>query len=160
MEALFIYLLKVSISTIVMYLSYHFLLKRYKQFSFNRIYLLLVLPLSHIIPLIQIPVKEDFSTSTVHISGINSITSSSSEIIQQTSHDETFNWLFLLTLIYSIGIIIGLARFVISYFQAYKIYKAAERNQIEGQTVYLSEKTFALLPSLIRSLLGKHPSSP
>ncbi|WP_339717741.1 M56 family metallopeptidase [Cyclobacterium amurskyense] len=156
MEALFIYLLKLSISTIVLYLSYHFLLKRYKQFSFNRIYLLLVLPLSHIIPLIQIPVKEDLSTSTVHISGINSITSSSSEIIQQTSDDETFNWLFLLTLIYSIGIIIGLARFVLSYFQAYKIYKAAEKNQVEGQTVYLSEKNIRAFTFINKIIIGKN----
>lgn len=156
MEALFVYLSKVSISTVVLYLFYHLMLRRNKQFVFNRIFLLLILPLAHIIPWIQIPVREELSAATVHISGINSISSNSSEIIQQTSPSETINWIFLLALIYSIGIIICLTRFVLSYYQAFKLCKTAEKQEVEGQTVYLSEKNIRAFTFIDKIIIGRN----
>lgn len=72
------YIIKSTISMLVLYGFYHLLLCQHKILIFNRIYLISSLLFSLIIPLIVIPVKTDFSISA----GINNITSSTSQIIQ------------------------------------------------------------------------------
>jgi len=72
------YIIKSTISMLVLYSFYHLLLRQHKILVFNRIYLISSLLFSLIIPLIVIPVRTDFSIST----GINNITSATSQIIQ------------------------------------------------------------------------------
>jgi len=72
------YIIKSTISMLVLYGFYHLSLRQHKILIFNRIYLITSLLFSLIIPLIVIPVKTDFSIST----GINSISTATSQIIQ------------------------------------------------------------------------------
>lgn len=54
METLFTYFIKVSVLVALFYLSYHFLLKRETFFSKNRLFLLLGLVTSVILPIVTI----------------------------------------------------------------------------------------------------------
>ena len=121
MEAIFLYLLKASLISLVLYLSYHFILRGHKQFVFNRIFLLLVLPVAHIIPLIQIPIREDLSKALVYVNETTPIFPEADTAIQATNNPETMNWLAILGTLYIIGIVFCLLRFALSYLQAYKI---------------------------------------
>lgn len=162
MEAVFIYLLKVSLATSVFYLTYYFLFKAKKQFVFNRFYLLLVLPVAHIIPLITFPTKADLSLATVYFSEINTLSQSGASTLQKTSENEIINWLSVLFIIYITGMIFCLARFFLSYLQASAIQKASHQYIVDNQTVYLSEKNIRAFTFIDKIIIGKnilnHPS--
>jgi|GEM_PF-1703510 len=162
MEAVFIYLLKVSLATSVFYLTYYFLFKAKKQFVFNRFYLLLVLPVAHIIPLITFPTKADLSLATVYFSEINTLSQSGASTLQKTSENEIINWLLVLSIIYITGMVYCLARFFLSYLQASAIQKASHQYIVDNQTVYLSEKNIRAFTFIDKIIIGKnilnHPS--
>jgi beta-lactamase regulating signal transducer with metallopeptidase domain len=73
-----VYILKSTISMLVLYGFYHLLLRQHKILIFNRIYLISSLLFSLIIPLIVIPVKTGFSINTT----ISSITATTNQVIQ------------------------------------------------------------------------------
>ncbi|WP_339924307.1 M56 family metallopeptidase [uncultured Cyclobacterium sp.] len=156
MEAIFLYLLKASLISLVLYLSYHFILRGHKQFVFNRIFLLLVLPVAHIIPLIQIPIREDLSRALVYVNETTPITPEADIAIQATNNPETMNWLTILGTLYIIGIVFCLLRFALSYLQAYKIYKTARKNMVGNQTVYLSPENIRAFTFINKIIIGSN----
>jgi beta-lactamase regulating signal transducer with metallopeptidase domain len=156
MEAIFLYLLKVSFATVVFYLTYHFLFKAKKQFVFNRFYLLLILPVAHLIPLINFPVEADLSLVTVYFNKINPLPTITSREAEKNSGSIGFlHWTSVLTIIYFTGIIFGLIRFIISYYQAYIIQCKALKDVIGNQTVYLSEKNIRAFTFINKIIIGK-----
>jgi len=162
MEAFFIYLLKVSLATMVFYLAYHFLFRAKKQFVFNRFYLLLVLPVAHIIPLITFTTQADLSLATVYFSEINTLSQSGASILQKTRENEIINWLLVLSIIYITGMAYCQVRFFLSYLQASAIQKASHQDIVDNQTVYLSEKNIRAFTFIDKIIIGKnilnHPS--
>jgi bla regulator protein blaR1 len=72
------YLIKSTISLVLLYGFFHFFLRQHKILIFNRIYLMCSLEFSLIIPLINIPVKSGFPINTA----LNSLTVTTSQIIQ------------------------------------------------------------------------------
>jgi beta-lactamase regulating signal transducer with metallopeptidase domain len=72
------YIIKSTISLVVLYGFFHFFLRQYKILIFNRIYLISSLLFSLIIPLIVIPIKTGFSINTT----ISSITATTNQVIQ------------------------------------------------------------------------------
>lgn len=156
MEALFLYLLKVSLISLVLYLSYHFILRGHKQFVFNRIFLSLVLPLAHIIPLIQIPIQNDLSQALVYVNETTPISPEASTFILAANNPETMDWLAIVATIYIIGIVFCLIRFALSYFQAYKIYNTAQKDRMGSQTVYLSNKNIRAFTFINKIIIGSN----
>jgi hypothetical protein len=73
------YIIKSTISLVVLYGFFHIFLQQHKILIFNRIYLASSLVFSLVMPLIIIPVQSGFSIS----SGIDYFTVSSSQIIQK-----------------------------------------------------------------------------
>lgn len=156
MEPFYLYLFKVSVSTLVLYLSYHLMLKKYKFFEFNRIFLLLVLPVSYLIPLIQIPIQEDLSSALVYVSETTPLPHKASTFINGSNNPETMDWLAILGTIYSIGIVFCLIRFALSYFQAYKIYKPTQKYKVGDQTVYLSNENIRAFTFINKIIIGSN----
>ena len=72
------FILKSTMSLIILYGFFHFFLRQYKILIFNRIYLISSLVFSFIIPFIIIPVKSEFSISK----GINNLTETTGQVIQ------------------------------------------------------------------------------
>ena len=156
MEPFYLYLFKVSVSTLVLYLSYHLILKKYKFFEFNRIFLLLVLPVSYLIPLIQIPIQEDLSSALVYVSETTPLPHKASTFMYESNNPETMDWLAILGTIYSIGIVFFLIRFALSYCQAYKIYKPAQKYRVGDQTVYLSNENIRAFTFINKIIIGSN----
>ena len=163
MEAIFLYLLKVSLATVVFYLTYHFLFRAKKQFVFNRFYLLLILPVAHIIPLINFPTEADLSLATVYFNEISPLsTNGSSEVGINSGSMEFLNWISVLAVIYITGLIFQLLRFLLSYYQASTLQHASEKDEVHNHTVYLSEKNIRAFTFINKIIIGrnilKHPA--
>ncbi|EPR70180.1 M56 family metallopeptidase [Cyclobacterium qasimii] len=162
MEAFFLYLLKVSLATAIFYLTYHFLFRVKKQFVFNRYYLLLILPVAHIIPLISFPTAADLSLATVYFNEINPLPIGEPSFTPNNNGNATFNWLSVLSIIYVSGMVFFLIRFIISYIQASAIQKVSQQDIIDNQTVYLSERNIRAFTFIDKIIIGRnildHPS--
>ncbi|WP_339901376.1 M56 family metallopeptidase [uncultured Cyclobacterium sp.] len=142
--------------SLVLYLSYYFILRGHKQFVFNRIFLLLVLPLAHIIPLIQIPIQDDLSRVLVYVNETSPISPEASTFIHASTNPETMDWLAIVVNIYIIGIVFCLIRFALNYFQAYKIYNTAQKDMMGSQTVYLSNKNIRAFTFINKIIIGSN----
>lgn len=134
------YIIKSTISLVVLYVFFHFFLRQYKILIFNRIYLISSLLFSLAIPLIIIPVKSGFSINT----GINTFTVTTSQIIQRggnivspTSHITFESILVFFFLLISIALLL---RFVFNIFNL--IIKIRKGKKIENQftTIVLIEE--------------------
>lgn len=73
------YIIKSTISLVLLYGFYHFFLRQYKMLIFNRIFLISSLAFSLVIPFIIIPVKAGFTIN----SSINAFTVTTNQIIQK-----------------------------------------------------------------------------
>ena len=134
------YIIKSTISLVVLYGFYHFFLRQYKILIFNRIYLISSLAFSLVIPFIIIPVKAGFTIN----SSINALTVTTNQIIQKggntvslTPHitvESIFGTLFL---VISVALLL---RFVLNITNL--IIKIRKSKRIENQltTIVLVEE--------------------
>ena len=149
------YILKSSLSLILLFGLYWFLLRKEKLFVFNRFFLVLSVAFSLILPFISIPVKfqtnqeleniipmhnyiiPEINTSENIISRDIQIEPSSAEI-QPSGIDIQA----ILVIIYISGVILFLLRFLKNIFYMYRQIKLSEKIRFEGYRLILtSEKT-------------------
>lgn len=117
METLFTYFIKVSVLVALFYLSYHFLLKRETFFSKNRLFLLLGLVTSVILPIVTI-------TKTVWVEPVvfeePFILSDFPVMITEQQKTE-INWSYIVAGFYLLGMLFFLVKFILSSLSLYKI---------------------------------------
>ena len=125
METLITYFIKVSVLVSLFYLSYHFLLKRETFFSKNRLFLLLGLVTSVVLPLVTI-------TKTVWIEPVRPVVFEEPFILPDFSDDVVINttseapkteinWIFIVAGFYVLGMLFFLVKFILSSLSLYKI---------------------------------------
>lgn len=123
METLFTYFIKVSVLVALFYLSYHFLLKRETFFSKNRLFLLLGLVTSVILPIVTITkivwvepvvfdepfILSDFSNERMP------------DILYTEVQQSKINWSYIVAGFYFLGMLFFLVKFILSSLSLYKI---------------------------------------
>jgi murein DD-endopeptidase MepM/ murein hydrolase activator NlpD len=129
------FILKSTISLVLLYGFFHFFLRQNKILIFNRIYLISSLVFSMTIPLIDIPVKSGFTINT----GINNFTITTGQIIQSGGNTITStpninfeNILFFLFIVVSAALFL---RFSFNIFNLFR--KINKSRKIENQHTVL-----------------------
>ena len=161
MEAILYYLLKVSIGTAVLYATYHFLLRRSKQFVFNRIYLAGSFLAAFVIPLITFNTSSRLSQATVFISG-NLKTDFLPLESKGAAIGSTGGLAEILVYLYLFGLVFGLGKLIYGYRMAARIRKSCKEKIIGGIHVWVAEKNDLSFTFLTKIIIGKnlenHPS--
>lgn len=135
-----VYILKSTISLVILYGFFHFFLRQYKILVFNRFYLISSLVFSLIIPLIIIPVKSGFTINT----GINNFTATTVQIIQSGGNTVTSipnisfeRILFLLFILVSASLFL---RFDINIFKLIWKIKKSKKTENQNTTIVLVDE--------------------
>ncbi|MCV9386014.1 peptidoglycan DD-metalloendopeptidase family protein [Reichenbachiella ulvae] len=135
------YLLKVSGVFIVLYSFYHLLLSRSSFHHINRVYLLAMIPVSLIIPLIDIELTSSYTLPTETIPVLFEDFGSIDDRIQpieaiEQSHSD---WNSLLALVYVLGVIVSLIKFTFNLLKVFKI-KQQSSVQTDGAFTIIQYK--------------------
>lgn len=134
METLFTYFIKVSVLISLFYLSYHFLLKRETFFSKNRLFLLLGLVTSVILPIVTITkivwvepvvfdepfILSDFSNERMP------------DILYTEVQQSEINWSYIVAGFYLLGMFFFLVKFILSSLSLYKILHKSPNTKQNG----------------------------
>ncbi|MBD3627317.1 M56 family metallopeptidase [Cyclobacterium sp.] len=161
MEAILYYLLKVSISTVVFFCTYHFLLKRIKQFVFNRIYLAGSFLVGFIIPLITFQSTSYFSGTTTYFSGNGStgFLPAETNVASYVSGMEITGLLFFL---YLCGLAFCMAKLIFGFVKAARIRKSCTEKMVSGRKVWIAQEKDLAFTFMDNIIIGKnllhHPS--
>jgi len=161
MEDVLYYLLKMSAATTVFYLAYYLLLRRSKDFVFNRFYLLGSFILSFIMPLTTIKTNSYLSQANVYF--LEGIGAEASEPISGPSLAETpIGWPEFLLVLYAAGLIYSLVRMLNGCFVAASIGNQTKEEILNGMKIYVSDDNIRAFTFLERVIIGKnildHPS--
>ena len=103
------YLLKATAVIAIFYILYKLFLQRETFFQTNRVFLLVGLLTSALLPLIVIPIYVEYTPTVLDPSLAYMI----SPEIQQIDNSSSFDWLALASLIYAIGLIFFLGKLLI-----------------------------------------------
>lgn len=129
METLFVYLVKSSGLIAVFYLAYFFMLRKETFFSGNRWFLLTGLISSVILPFVYFtkivwvdPIPTNFYWSKIPMT---TTTTAFETTTTSTIQNDTFeiNWYLVFAIVYSIGILVFLMKFVFDFYSLSKILK-------------------------------------
>jgi len=146
METLLIYGIKSSGLIAIFYLAYYFLLRKETFFNSNRWFLLAGLITSVVLPLIVFtkivwvdPIPTHFDWSQIPISTTTPIITTPTPDIQNEAFE--INWYLVLGIIYSIGILVFLIKFVLDFYSLSKVLKGKTiQSQADFKFVDVSEK--------------------
>lgn len=161
MEAILLYLLKVSIGTAVFYGTYYFLFRNTKQFVFNRLYLTGSFSAAFIIPLITFRTTSQLSRASTYFSG--NVGADVLLPVTTGTATGTFNGIttFLLGL-YLFGVLYFLVKLIHGYRVAAGIRNSCTKKNISGMEVWVSEENNRAFTFLDKIIIGKnllnHPS--
>ena len=161
MEDVLYYLLKVSAATTVFYFAYYLLLRRNKDFVFNRFYLLGSFLLSFIIPLATFKTSSYLSQANVYFR--EGIGAEALEPVGDPSLAETpIGWPEILLALYAAGLIYYLVKMLNGCFVAASIGNQTREEMINGMKIYVSDDNIRAFTFLERVVIGKnildHPS--
>ncbi|MEM6685260.1 MAG: M23/M56 family metallopeptidase, partial [Bacteroidota bacterium] len=139
MNSLLLYIFQVSLVFSSFYLLYKVFFSRFTFHGYNRAFLLLLLPLSLLIPLsnslfpaiqfpIEIPLFEDF---TVFAERTNSTVSST-----ETESHQTLQYSFWIFCVYVIGVLCFAWRLFRATFRLYQLKQQSQKTHLHNTTVY------------------------
>ncbi|MFB9109124.1 M56 family metallopeptidase [Flavobacterium gyeonganense] len=132
------YLLESGLLLLIFYIVYKLLLENEKMFRFNRAYLLASLIFSLIIPLEIISFESGFSNRMGFIQLDEIVIQKSTQNLTSISINDFL--IVLMTVSYSIVVLLLLLRFVLNLFSFYKRIKRNEVHFIQGEKVVLIEE--------------------
>ncbi|RNC86723.1 MAG: hypothetical protein ED556_04700 [Winogradskyella sp.] len=129
------YLIKSSAVLLIFYISYRAFLQRETFFQSNRLYLLLGLFLSVVVPFIVIPIYVEYTpNSSEYVPILNSAVT-----VNTPTSVSSFDWTQLISIIYGLGVIVFSTKFLLELsslkllFSKYRYYKNDSLNFIETE---------------------------
>ncbi|WP_439481657.1 M56 family metallopeptidase [Cyclobacterium plantarum] len=161
MEAILYYLLKVSIATVVFFCTYHLLLKKIKQFVFNRIYLAGSFLAAFIIPLITFQSTSYFSGTTTYFSGNGGtgFLPAETNVASDVSGIELAGFILFL---YLCGLAFYMVKLIFGFFEAARIRKSCTEKIVSGRKVLITQEKDLAFTFMDNIIIGKnllhHPS--
>lgn len=134
MEILFIYLLKSSGLVTLFFLSYYFLLRKETFFTSNRWFLIVGLITSALLPLLVF-------TKTIWVEPTNTIIDWSQIPAAVEKKSFEIDWLLTAGIVYALGIVTFLIKFVLDYYSLTKVFKGKTiQQQADFKFIDVNEK--------------------
>ncbi|MDW3650587.1 MAG: M56 family metallopeptidase [Bacteroidia bacterium] len=132
---LFNYILSFSLISGALYAYYFIFLRKENKLAFNRIYLLAILPISAILPQLELPVFSPAKVSPFISTSLETITITSEAVsLWAYDYNEILSALYMIICLLSMGILILRMSKLI-----YKIKYSEEKEYIKGATLIYSE---------------------
>lgn len=143
-----VYIIKSIICSSILMAVYFMLLQREKTYQFNRFYLLLVIPLSFVIPLVTFELKsQDSFAPDLAVLYQNETPAQQTESMPvalssqpETSTTVAFPWLTLLTGCYCFITVLLLIRFGINLFKMFRAIRSHSSRKIENASLIIVEQ--------------------
>ena len=130
MESLLIYLLKSGIAIGAFFLCHYFLFRKYSEFHFNRLYMLISFMLAFIIPLITITIVKEIVAQPITNTGSNIATTT---LLEPSISNKPIDALPYVFFIYIAGVFISIIHLIIGHRRAFSIIKNS-RTEIKYST--------------------------
>ncbi len=125
------YLLKSSLLIALFYIVYRLFLQKDTFYKSIRIYFLTGIVISFVLPLVVIPVYVAIQTTT-----LNGFVLTSGTIPLQETQASIVSWKNILVVIYFIGVIYFLIKFLLELLSIRQIWLNAEKSNFQGQNFY------------------------
>ncbi len=138
MREVVIYLLEVIVCSGVLAALYSLLIERKVDFLFARMFLLLSVVLSAVIPMINIPVWEAAIVPELAQVAVGEV---SAEVVAEVTTG--FNYAYLLWVVYGVGVALCVGSFVLQMVNVLRIRRAGQMTRFEGIAVVRSQQNIA-----------------
>lgn len=138
MREVVIYLLEVIVCSGVLAALYSLLIERKVDFLFARMFLLLSVVLSAVIPMINIPVWEAAIVPELAQVAVGEV---SAEVVAEVTSG--FNYASLLWVVYGVGVALCVGSFVLQMLNVLRIRRAGQMTRFEGIAVVRSQQNIA-----------------
>lgn len=138
MREVVIYLLEVIVCSGVLAALYSLLIERKVDFLFARMFLLLSVVLSAVIPMINIPVWEAAIVPELAQVSVGEV---SAEVVAEVTSG--FNYASLLWVVYGVGVALCVGSFVLQMLNVLRIRRAGQMTRFEGIAVVRSQQNIA-----------------
>ena len=138
MREVVIYLLEVLVCSGVLAALYSLLIERKVDFLFARMFLLLSVVLSAVIPMVDIPVWEATIVPELAQVAVGEV---GAEVVAEVTSG--FNYASLLWVVYGVGVALCVGSFVLQMVNVRRIYRAGQITTFEGVTVVRSQQNIA-----------------
>lgn len=138
MREVVIYLLEVIVCSGVLAALYSLLIERKVDFLFARMFLLLSVVLSAVIPMINIPVWEAAIVPELAQVAVGEV---SAEVVAEVTTG--FNYTSLLWVVYGVGVALCVGSFVLQMVNVLRIRRAGQMTRFEGIAVVRSQQNIA-----------------
>lgn len=138
MREVVIYLLEVIVCSGVLAALYSLLIERRVDFLFARMFLLLSVVLSAVIPMIDIPVWEAAIVPELAQVAVGEV---SAEVVAEVTTG--FNYAYLLWAVYGVGVALCVGSFVLQMLNVLRIRRAGQMTRFEGIAVVRSQQNIA-----------------
>lgn len=138
MREVVIYLLEVIVCSGVLAALYSLLIERRVDFLFARMFLLLSVVLSAVIPMINIPVWEAAIVPELAQVAVGEV---GAEVVAEVTSG--FNYASLLWVVYGVGVALCVGSFVLQMLNVLRIRRAGQMTRFEGIAVVRSQQNIA-----------------
>ena len=138
MREVVIYLLEVIVCSGVLAALYSLLIERKVDFLFARMFLLLSIVLSAVIPMVDIPVWEAAIVPELAQVVVGEV---SAEVVAEVTTG--FNYAYLLWAVYGVGVALCVGSFVLQMLNVLRIRRAGQMTRFEGIAVVRSQQNIA-----------------
>ena len=138
MREVVIYLLEVIVCSGVLAALYSLLIERKVDFLFARMFLLLSVVLSAVIPMVNIPVWEAAIVPELAQVAVGEV---SAEVVAEVTTG--FNYAYLLWAVYGVGVALCVGSFVLQMLNVLRIRRAGQMTRFEGIAVVRSQQNIA-----------------
>ena len=138
MREVVIYLLEVIVCSGVLAALYSLLIERKVDFLFARMFLLLSIVLSAVIPMVDIPVWEAAIVPELAQVAVGEV---SAEVVAEVTTG--FNYAYLLWAVYGVGVALCVGSFVLQMLNVLRIRRAGQMTRFEGIAVVRSQQNIA-----------------
>ena len=135
MEAFLMYLVKSGTALAAFYLFYHLLFRRQKQFRFNRMYLLLAIPLSYVLPFITFRIEAPPITAP-QIDGMAYTLPS----LPPETNIQQVDWLTIAIILFAIGCLFFLLKLIIGNIRALTVVRKAPKATLHQIDCFISNQ--------------------
>ncbi|MBQ7952753.1 MAG: M56 family metallopeptidase [Alistipes sp.] len=138
MREVVIYLLEVIVCSGVLAALYSLLIERKVDFLFARMFLLLSVVLSAVIPMVDIPVWEAAIVPELAQAAVGEV---GAEVVAEVTSG--FNYTYLLWAVYGVGVALCVGSFVLQMVNVLRIRRAGQMTRFEGIAVVRSQQNIA-----------------
>jgi TonB family protein len=136
------YILQVTICLACFYAFYHLVLHKETLFETNRVYLLVTVLISLVLPLIRIYVQthqQETNIVTMPYVYVGSYLNEMNDAIKVTPAQQAFPWLYIIQLIYLLGVLVTGLHLINEIVTIFTIKRKGEIKSISGHLCILSE---------------------